>query len=125
MRSCFHRLAQSREIQGLSGDSGLLAAELQLTLGQRELEGVFQATSYEPTISHGHRQQAARAGVGKPSPGTPLLLSGSRQPMADGRDSNVQYGAKQLFKSWLNRCYPDRQKRALNRIRETRGGGQA
>ncbi len=45
--------------------------------------------------------------------------------MADGRDSNVQYGAKQLFKSWLNRCYPDRQKRALNRIRETRGGGQA
>ncbi len=34
----------------------------------------------------------------------------------------LPYGVKNLFESWLQRCYPDRRKRVLNRIRETRGG---
>ena len=34
----------------------------------------------------------------------------------------LPYGVKELFESWLERCYPDRKKRVLNRIRETRGG---
>ena len=34
----------------------------------------------------------------------------------------LPHGVKDLFESWLERCYPDRKKRVLNRIRETRGG---
>ena len=34
----------------------------------------------------------------------------------------LPYAVKDLFESWLERCYPDRKKRVLNRIRETRGG---
>ena len=34
----------------------------------------------------------------------------------------LPYGVKDLFESWMQRCYPDRKKRVLNRIRETRGG---
>ena len=34
----------------------------------------------------------------------------------------LPHGVKDLFESWLERCYPDRKQRVLNRIRETRGG---
>jgi len=34
----------------------------------------------------------------------------------------LPYGVKEIFESWLERCYPDRKNRVLNRIRETRGG---
>ena len=34
----------------------------------------------------------------------------------------LPYGVKEIFEGWLERYYPDRKNRVLNRIRETRGG---
>ena len=34
----------------------------------------------------------------------------------------LPYGVKEIFEGWLERCYPERKQRVLNRIRETRGG---
>ena len=34
----------------------------------------------------------------------------------------LPYGVREIFEDWLERCYPERKQRVLNRIRETRGG---
>ncbi len=115
---------------------GAVSASLSITTLRPELQRVMEPRASTPVRRLKAVEALARAGIpvgvmvapvipGLTDSEMPAILKAAAEAGAQGAGYvilRLPHGVKELFTDWLERHFPERKERVLNRLREMRGG---